>query len=125
MVAVQTRSGQLDEEQVKAIRNVVASAYAGLDRHNITITDSNGTTYGGAVCPDGTPEDESIYAAHKTRYEREFQRKIQQQLSYIPGVIIGINVELTPEIAPQHPRSTKIDPKPMTVSTKESSKRID
>ena len=29
-VAVQTRAGQLDNDQVKAIRNVVASAYAGM-----------------------------------------------------------------------------------------------
>src|SRR5262245_32596743 len=87
MVAVQTRGSQLEEEQVKAISNVVASAYAGLDRHNITITDLNGTTYGGALGPDGVPEDESVYAAHKLKYEREFQRKIQRQLGYIPGVI--------------------------------------
>ena len=95
MVTVQTRSGQLDEDQVKAIRNVVASSYAGLDRHNITITDLNGATYGGAIGPDGVPEDESVYASHKLRYEREFQRKIQQQLAYIPGVIIGVNAELS------------------------------
>src|SRR5439155_6884394 len=69
MVAVQTRGGQLEEEQVKAIRNVVASAYAGLDRRNITITDLSGTTYGGIVGPDGVSDDESVYAAHKAKYE--------------------------------------------------------
>jgi len=121
MVAVQTRSGQLDEEQVKAIRNVVASAYAGLDRHNITITDLSGATYGGAIGPDGVPEDESIYAAHKLRYEREFQRKIQLQLAYIPGVIIGVNAELNPETL-RNTTNVKYDPKPVTVATKESSK---
>src|SRR5439155_8750674 len=121
MVAVQTRGGQLEEEQIKAIRNVVASAYAGLDRHQITITDLSGVTYGGALGPDGVPEDESIYAAHKLRYEREFQRKIQQQLAYIPGVIVGINAELNPEM--QNSSTTvKLDPKPVTVLTKESSK---
>src|SRR6185436_19828620 len=69
MVAVQTRGVQLEEEQVKAIRNVVASAYAGLDRRNITINDSNGTTYGGTIGPDGVSEEESLYAAHKLKYE--------------------------------------------------------
>src|SRR5262245_31328024 len=121
MVAVQTRSGQLDEEQVKAIRNVVASAYAGLDRHHITITDLRGATYGGPIGEGGVSEEESIYAAHKLRYEREFQRKIQQQLAYIPGVIVGVNAELNPET--QHSSQTvKVDPKPVTVVSKESSK---
>lgn len=121
MVAVQTRGSELEEEQVKAIRNVVASAYAGLDRHNITITDLSGKTFGGALGPDGLPEDESVYAAHKLRYEREFQRKIQLQLSYIPGVIIGVNAELNPEML-RNTTTTKFDPKPVTVLTKESSK---
>ena len=79
MVAVQTAGGTLEEDQVKAIRNVVASAYAGLDRHNITITDmTSGLSYGGAVGPDGVPEDESLYATHKQRYERDWQRKIAE-----------------------------------------------
>lgn len=121
MVAVQTRSGQLGEEQVKAIRNVVASAYAGLDRHHITVTDLNGLTYGGAIGPDGLPDDESAYATHKNRHEREFQRKIQQQLAYIPGVIVGVNVELNPEM---HNSTTqvKLDPKPVAIASKESTR---
>jgi flagellar M-ring protein FliF len=122
MVAVQTRGGQLEDEQVKAIRNVVASAYAGLDRHNITITDmTSGYTYGGALGPDGTPEEESIYAMHKLRFEREWHRKIQRQLSYIPGVIIGVNVELNPEVS-HDSQTIKYEQKPVTVSTNESSK---
>jgi flagellar M-ring protein FliF len=121
MVAVQTRGGQLDEEQVKAIRNVVASAYAGLDRHNITITDLSGPTYGGALGPDGVPDDESLYAAHKIRFEREFLKKIQLQLSYIPGVIVGVNAELNPEML-NSSTTVKHDPKPVALLTKESTK---
>jgi flagellar M-ring protein FliF len=122
MVAVETRGGPLDDDQIKAIRNVVASAYAGLDRRQITITDmTSGFTYGGAAGPDGLPEDESIYAAYKQRYEREWQRKIQQQLSYIPGVIVGVNVELHPEVK-HDSQVVKFDPKPVTVATKESTK---
>lgn len=121
MVAVLTRA-PLDEEQIKAIRNVVASAYAGLDRRNITITDmSNGYTYGSVSGPEGLTEDESLYAAHKQRYERWWQQKIQQQLAYIPGVIVGVNAELNPEV--QHStQSVKLDPKPVTVTARESSK---
>jgi flagellar M-ring protein FliF len=121
MVAVQTRGGELEEGQIKAIRNVVASAYAGLDRRNITITDLSGVTYGGAVGPDGANEDESIYAAHKVKYEREWQRKILDQLKYIPGVIVNVNAELNPETL-HSTQTVKLDPKPVAVLTKESSK---
>lgn len=121
MVAVQTRGGQLEDEQVKAIRNVVASAYAGLDRRNITITDLNGATYGGAIGPDGVSDEESVYAAHKLKYEREWQRKIQQQISYIQGAIVGVNVELNPET--KHTKQTFTpDPKPVAINIQESSK---
>jgi flagellar M-ring protein FliF len=123
MVAVKTASGQLEDHEVKAIRNVVASAYAGLDRHNITITDLDGTTYGGAISENGTTDDESIYAAHKSRFERDFQRKLRDQLSYIPGIIVGINVELTPEVK-RESMLEKIDQKPTTVSTKTISKEM-
>src|SRR4051812_13621732 len=121
MVSVQTRSGELDEDQVKSIRNVVASAYAGLDRRHITITDLSGRTYGGAIGPDGNPEDGSLYAEHKLRYEREYQRKIQSQLAYIAGVIVNVNAELNPEMH-HSSTTTKYDPKPVTVISNETSK---
>src|SRR5262249_2658187 len=99
MVAVKTVGGQLEPEQVRAIRNVVASAYAGLDRNQITITDmTSGFTYGGAIGPDGLPEDESLYAMNKSRYEREWQQKIAKHLSFIPGVVVSVNAELKPEV---------------------------
>jgi flagellar M-ring protein FliF len=121
MVAVQTRGGQLDEEQVKAIRNVVASAYAGLDRRSITITDLNGTTYGGVTGPDGVSDEESVYAAHKRKYEREWQQKIKEQVSYIPGVIIGVNVELNPETL-NNKNKLQYDPKPVPINNQETVK---
>lgn len=120
MVAVQS-TGRLDDEQVRAIRNIVASAYAGLDRKQITITDmTTGFSYGGAIGPDGRPEDESLYASYKQKYERDWQQKIAQQLSMIPGVIVGVNVELTPDVE-NTANILKIDPKPVTVATTESS----
>jgi flagellar M-ring protein FliF len=122
MVSVQTAGGPLDEDQIKAIRNMIASAYAGLDRHNITITDmTSGFSYGGALGPGGVPEDESVYAAYKQRFEREWQRKLSEQFSYIPGVVVGVNVELNPDV--QHTSHLiKYDPKPVTVVAQEFSK---
>jgi flagellar M-ring protein FliF len=64
-----------------------------------------------------------LYAAHKARFEREWQRKIHDQLAMIPGVIVGVNVELNPEL--QHStQSIKLDPKPTTVATRENSKEM-
>ncbi|HZN32344.1 MAG TPA: hypothetical protein VFB80_00945 [Pirellulaceae bacterium] len=121
MVAVQS-AGRLDEDQIRSIRNIVASAYAGLDRRQITITDlATNQTHGGAIGPDGVPEDESLYASHKQKYERSWQEKISQQLSMIPGVVVGVNVELSPEI--EHTSDLlKLDPKPVTVLAGEYSK---
>jgi len=122
MVAVQTLGGELEESQLKAIRNVVASAYAGLDRQNITITDmTSGLSYGGTPGENGLNQDESVYASHKQKYERDWQRKIADQLAMIPNVVVGVNVELTPEI--QHSTQTiKLDPKPITLSANEMTK---
>jgi flagellar M-ring protein FliF len=122
MVAVQTEAGLLEEGQIKAIRNVVASAYAGLDRQNISITDmTSGLSAGGGGGEGGLSEDESLYAAHKQRYERDWQKKIYEQLSMIPGVIVGVNVELSPEL--RHTTQTvKLDTKPIAVFASDSSK---
>jgi flagellar M-ring protein FliF len=122
MVALQTLGGELEESQLKAIRNVVASAYAGLDRQNITITDmTSGLSYGGSPNENGLSESESLYAAHKQKFERDWQRKIADQLAMIPNVVVGVNVELSPEL--QHSTQTvKLDPKPVTLSANELSK---
>lgn len=120
MVAVQTAGGALEQEQVRAIKNVIASAYAGLDRQSITITDmTSGLSYGGAIGPGGVPEDESIYASHKQKFERDWQQKVANQLSMIPGVVVGINVELTPELE-HSSQSVKLDPKPVTLQASEA-----
>ena len=72
-----TSGGTLEEDQVKSIRNVVASAYAGLDRNSITITDmTSHLTFGGSVGRGGIAEGENIYASYKLQYERDWQRKI-------------------------------------------------
>ena len=122
MVAVQTSGGALEEAQLKAIRNVIASAYAGLDRNDITITDmTGGLSYGGAPGPGGVPEGESVYATHKETLERFYQSKIADQLSMIPGVIVGINAELNPEL--EHSiRTVKLDPKPVPINARETTK---
>ena len=99
MVAVQTPAAS--SKRTRSRRSATSSPrpMPGSTGSSITITDmTSGFTYGGAIGPDGMPEDESLYATHKLRYEREWQRKISEQLSMIPGVIVGVNVELNPEM---------------------------
>ena len=122
MVAVQTTGGEVDDAQLKAIRNVIASAYAGLDRNDITITDmTSGLSFGGAPGPGGVPDGESVYATHKHTLERFYQGKISDQLAMIPGVIVGVNAELSPEL--EHSiRTVKLDPKPVPINARESTK---
>jgi flagellar M-ring protein FliF len=96
MVAVQTTSGELDEDQIRAIRNIIVGSYAGLDRNHISINDiTSGRTYSGA--DDALTPQESLYSAYKKEFERDWKQKIQDQLSWIPGVIVNVNVEFSPE----------------------------
>jgi flagellar M-ring protein FliF len=82
---------------------------------------TSGLSYGGSIGPNGVSEEESQYAAHKSKFERDFQRKIASQLSMIPGVIVGVNVELSTEL--EHRSDTiKLDPKPVTIAARETSK---
>jgi flagellar M-ring protein FliF len=101
---------------------VVSSAYVGLDRQNVTITDIvSHLTYGGGASSNGFGEDESIYAAHKAKFESEWRKKIYDQLAMIPGVIVGVNVELNPELT-HNTSAVKFDPKPTTTFSSEASK---
>jgi flagellar M-ring protein FliF len=122
MVAVTPLAGELDDHQAKAIRTIVAAAYAGLDKNSISVTDTqSGHTYGGAG-PDGKGVDgESPYVVHKTMYEREWKQKIQDQLRYIQNAIVNVNVELTPELETTT-QEVKLDAKPIAVELAETSK---
>jgi flagellar M-ring protein FliF len=121
VVAVQTSQGALEETQVKAIRNLIAGAYAGLDKRNVTITDMTSGLSFAAIGEDGTGAEESIYAATKEKFERDWRKKIVEQLAMIPNVVVGVNVELTPEIK-HTTQSVKLDPKPVAVQSSEFSK---
>src|SRR5207244_1281493 len=105
MVAVQTRGGQLDDDQVKAIRNVVASAYAGLDRRNITITDLNGATYGGASGPGAqangveTPGNRGIAVSGPAGGPESDTTETRSNVQNVPGA----DTTLT-QLAPLVPR---------------------
>lgn len=120
MVAVQTISGELDEEQIKAIRNIISSSYAGLHRNQISINDiTSGRTYAGA--DDSGGSQESLYASYKKEFERDWKQKLQDQLSWISNAIVNVNVQLSPEIEDTTQQVT-LDPKPVTVVSSEYQK---
>ena len=120
MVAVQPLGKELDADQVKAIRTIVATAYAGLDKNSISITDTeSGLTYGGGA--DGAAAgEESPYAMAKREAEKTFKQKISNHLQFIPNAIVDVNVELSPELQTTT-QEVKIDTKPVAIESTESS----
>ena len=116
-VSVQPKMGtQLDENQVRAVRNLVASAVVNLKPDNVTVTDLlAGRTYHVGENGGGGGID-NPYASLKRAYEKEWSDKIASSLSYIPGVLVNCNVELMNELMHEE-SSTDYDPK--TVSYRE------
>jgi flagellar M-ring protein FliF len=122
MVAVKPSIGaEINGEQVRAIRNTVAGAYAGLDRNSVTVVDiGSGRSYAGTSADGTSGPDDHIYAEAKLRLENDWKAKIYDRLRMIPGVVVGVNVDLDPEI--QHQTSShKVDPKSVAVQTSETS----
>ncbi len=120
MIAVKTIAGELDEEQIRAIRNIVGSSYAGLDRNHISINDiTSGRTYTGVE--DAAGSQDSLYAIYKQRFERDWKQKLQDQLSWIQNAIVNVNVQLDPEVEDTTQQVT-LDPKPITLSSSEYQK---
>ncbi|MBC7856616.1 MAG: hypothetical protein IAF94_24570 [Pirellulaceae bacterium] len=121
MVAFKPLAGALDEDQVKSIRTIVASAYAGLDRNSISITDTeSGHTYGGVGADGKSADGESLFAASKARFEATWKQKIHDQLKWIKNAIVNVNVELSPELETTT-QDVKLDTKPVAMESSESS----
>lgn len=122
MVAVKPLAGELDDNQIKSIRSIVASAYAGLDKNTISITDTeSGHTYGG-LGPDGRVIDgESQYASSKAKFEEKWKHKIHDQLRWIQNAIVNVNVELSPELETTT-QEVKLDTKPVAMESANTTK---
>lgn len=124
MVAVKPLAGELDDNQIKSIRSIVASAYAGLDKSSISITDTeSGHTYGG-MGPNGTAAgEETLYANSKRAAEHDFKQKISDQLRYIHNAIVNVNVELSPELQ-STTQEVKLDTKPVPLESSTKTKEV-
>ncbi len=95
VVSVKPRGSEvLKEEQMLAIRRLVAGAFADLPPERVTVSDlNNGKTFYGN--PDGQAMAfDDPYGSRKRMYEQQWTSKILEALNYIPGVNVGVNVEL-------------------------------
>jgi flagellar M-ring protein FliF len=119
-VAVQSSGTGLDEQQVRAIQNLLATSYAGLDRGNITITDTTtGLSYGRA--DEHGEGGDSLYAVAKAKNETDWRKKIYDRLSMIPGVVVGVNVDLSPQVQ-SDTTTIKLDSKPVPIRSTETTR---
>lgn len=111
-------SRQLEQEQVRKIRYVVASAFA-MKPENVTVADLNGQVY--ASSGEGATSGsvfEDPYIARKRAHEKDWQIKILGALSYVPGVSVTTLVELDKKQV-HHSEELKHDPKTVTIRQKE------
>lgn len=90
-----TGSNELDESTVRAIRDMVVSAFAGLKPEDVAVSDLNGGTWRGSI----GNADENRYRSKKRTAERELKTQIENVLSHIPNVAVEVNVELNREQA--------------------------
>ena len=112
-------STQLDENQVRMIRHLVAGAFAGLKPQAVTVTDLNSKTYAASGTSDGVGGgDDDPYITRKRLYERQWAEKIASNLVYIPGVLVTANVELDAETVHEE-SSTEFDPKSVPYEQRE------
>lgn len=120
-VVVMPKAGQeIAPDLASSIRLLVVKAIAGLEPHNVAVTDgSTGyTTIGNSEDYGGPHNDE--YIARKAHHEKQYQEKILRSLGYIPGVMVAADVKLNPEKMHRE-EEVKHDPKPVAVQSNETS----
>ena len=107
-------NAELDDDQVSAIRHLVAGAIASLKAENVTVTDLNGSTYHGGDPENGGSAHDNLYVSLKRIHEQEWKTKILNALSYVPGVKVTPNVTLADNRL-ERTSSQKHDPKALAL----------
>jgi len=112
-------SAPLDPKRVPALRALVASAIAGLDRKNVTVTDLNGRSYpGGGEDHMGDPLEDPYYA-RKQLYEQQLRGAVTEALVYVPGAVVQVSAELDRDV--MH-REEQVDYDPKAVAFEQSTR---
>lgn len=112
-----TGNRPLDADRVPALRNIVASAIAGLDPKMISVTDLNSGRNFKPSSGDEADETAELYPKHKKYYEKIWKNKIENALSLVPDSIVAVNVELIPD-SNTKTTTTEYDPKPVPLISK-------
>ncbi|NIL96757.1 MAG: hypothetical protein GTO53_04810, partial [Planctomycetales bacterium] len=90
----------LSLKQVRAIRNLVASAIAGLEVHQVSVTDLNtGRNYAGVKFVDPRWLAE-LRDEHQKRLEQDWRQDILARIDWIVGVNANVKVRLRQETSP-------------------------
>ncbi len=88
----------LDEQKIKAIRNLVSHAVAGLDPKDVSITDTLGRNWSGMSSDGSASASDDPYLARMREYQGIFEEQIKNALSYIPSLTVKTNVVLDREV---------------------------
>jgi flagellar M-ring protein FliF len=113
---------QLDDNQVRMVRNLVANAVVGLKPQNVAVTDLNGKSYAGSSSAGGLSGGaDDPYIDRKRIYEKQWAEQISSALAFIPGVVVTANVELDAETLHEE-SSTDFDPKTVPYEQREDSR---
>lgn len=109
----------LDDERVRAIRNLVAGSIAGLSPRQVTVVDrSTGKSWSGDSA-DGASGTEDPYFTRMRAYQDQYRREILDQLAYVPGATVSVNVELDKQRI-RREADVKVDPKAVATSIREN-----
>jgi flagellar M-ring protein FliF len=109
----------LEEDRVPMIRHLVAGALA-IPAGQVTIVDLNGRSYPGTAGGGVGSGVEDGFLSRQRKYQEALSGDIVRALSYVPGVTVVANVELDNE-QERIEKSVQVDPKTVTVSTREES----
>jgi len=91
-IAIQTRSGELTSEQVRALADFISGAVSGLTPENVKVIDARSGRSLRVADPGRFTT--GTYAELRSKVENDYEQKIAQTLRFIPAVIVAVNAQL-------------------------------
>ncbi len=104
----------LEFAEIKAIRDTVRGAVAGLLSNDVTVIDINANRSWVGVA-DSESGDSHPHAARRAQEERQYENKIRSALSAYPGIRVNVEVAVDPVLRRVRDERT-IDGHPVTVT---------
>jgi len=110
----------LEAVQIRAIRDFVAGAIAGLSPDRVTVVDNNGRSYSGNKGDGVASVVDDPYAERVRFYQDFYETMIHDALNYVDGVTVTASVELDREMR-HHEEKHHVDPKTISIAVREES----